>query len=127
MSISLNRTVPILRIFSVDKAKEFYVDYLGFALDWGHSYEANFPEYLQVSRDGVVLHLSEHHGDGTPGAALMIQMAGIDALHEELQAKKYRFARPGIEATSWGARQVKITDPFGNRLMFTEFPPAEKP
>jgi catechol 2,3-dioxygenase-like lactoylglutathione lyase family enzyme len=115
MSISLNRTVPILRIFSVDKAKEFYVDYLGFALDWGHSYEANFPEYLQVSRDGVVLHLSEHHGDGTPGAALMIQMAGIDALHEEL------------EATSWGARQVKITDPFGNRLMFTEFPPAEKP
>src|SRR5687768_17254474 len=27
--------IPVLRVFSVDKAREFYVDFLGFALDFG--------------------------------------------------------------------------------------------
>ena len=27
--------IPVLRIFSVDKAREFYMDFLGFSLDWG--------------------------------------------------------------------------------------------
>ena len=36
MAVAFLKTVPILRIFSVEKAKEFYVDYLGFSLDWEH-------------------------------------------------------------------------------------------
>ena len=28
------RAVPVLRIFDLDKAKEFYVGYLGFKVDW---------------------------------------------------------------------------------------------
>lgn len=38
-----------------------------FRVDWEHRFEPGFPLYLQVSRDGLVLHLSEHHGDGSPG------------------------------------------------------------
>ena len=30
----LKVAIPILRIFSVEKAKEFYVDFLGFGIDW---------------------------------------------------------------------------------------------
>ena len=29
---------PILRIFDEAKAKEFYVDFLGFSVDWEHRY-----------------------------------------------------------------------------------------
>lgn len=112
--------VPILRIFSVEKAKEFYVDFLGFTLDWSHTFEDNFPVYMQVSRGAAVLHLTEHYGEGVPGAALMIDMAGIEAFHAELTAKNYKFAKPGLEPMPWGARIVKVTDPFGNRLTFSE-------
>ena len=33
MSIECIRTIPILRIFSVEKAKEFYIGWLGFKID----------------------------------------------------------------------------------------------
>ena len=34
MPIEFNQTVPILRSFDEAKAREFYVDYLGFKVDW---------------------------------------------------------------------------------------------
>ena len=67
--MSFGKTTPILRIFDEIKAVEFYVDFLGFKIDWQHRFEPNFPLYLQVSRGDCVLHLSEHHGDSTPGSA----------------------------------------------------------
>jgi hypothetical protein len=50
--------IPILRIFSVEKAKEFYVDFLGFTIDWEHRFDDNAPLYAQVSRAGLKLHLA---------------------------------------------------------------------
>lgn len=111
--------IPILRIFSVDKAKEFYLDFLGFTLDWEHRFGDNFPLYAQVSRAGLVLHLSEHHGDATPGSAVFIPVDDIDALHGELSARDYRYAKPGVEDVEWG-RQINVKDPFGNRLCFSQ-------
>ena len=119
-SVVLNEAVPILRIFSVDKAKEFYVDFLGFTLDWEHRFGDNFPLYAQVSKSGVALHLSEHYGDATPGSAVLINMKGIEAFHQGLIAQDYRYAKPGIEDAPWGARTVSLTDPFGNKLTFSE-------
>ena len=112
-------TVPILRIFDKSKAKEFYVGFLGFRVDWEHRFEADLPLYMQASRDGCILHLSEHHGDGSPGAALRIEVADIDELHRELIAKPYQYARPTIEKMPWGTRDMSVHDPFGNRLTFT--------
>ena len=117
---SLNQAIPILRIFSVDKAKEFYLGFLGFTMDWEHRVGENLPLYAQVSRSGIVLHLSEHHGDACPGAATMVMMKGIEDFHRELTATGYRYFKPGIENEPWGARVMKVTDPFGNRLLFTE-------
>lgn len=123
-SVELRTAIPILRIFSVDKAREFYLGFLGFTLDWEHRFGENFPLYAQVSRAGLALHLSEHHGDACPGAAVMIMMQGIDAFHREITATDYRYAKPGLEEEAWGARTIKVTDPFGNRLTFAE--PTEK-
>ena len=80
--------------------------------------EAGLPLYMQISRDGCVIHLSEHHGDATPGAALRIATEGLEDLHRELMAKGYKYARPGIEEMPWG-RDMTLQDPFGNRLTFT--------
>jgi hypothetical protein len=111
--------VPILRTFDEFKAKEFYVDFLGFRIDWEHRFASDLPLYCQVSRMGCVLHLSEHHGDATPGSALRIKVHGLDELHAELKAKTYRHARPSVVQQPWG-RDISITDPFGNRLIFSE-------
>ncbi|WP_425064935.1 glyoxalase superfamily protein [Reyranella sp.] len=118
--IKFGPVIPILRIFDVAKAKEFYLDFLGFAWDWEHRFDDNAPLYAQVSRAGVMLHLSEHHGDGAPGSHITIQTQGIAAFHRELTERKYRYARPGLETQPWGARTVTVGDPFANRLTFSE-------
>ncbi|NEQ42981.1 MAG: VOC family protein [Leptolyngbya sp. SIOISBB] len=117
--MSLAKTTPILRIFDEAKAKEFYVDFLGFQVDWEHRFQPGMPLYCQISRDNCVLHLSEHHGDGSPGAAMRIETDDLDKYQAELLGKEYRYAQPGIEEMPWGSRDMSISDPFGNRLTFT--------
>jgi uncharacterized glyoxalase superfamily protein PhnB len=117
--MSFGNITPILRIFDEAKAKEFYVDFLGFTVDWEHRFEDGFPLYMQVSKDGCVVHLSEHHGDACPGAAIRIATDELDEFCRHLQATEYRYFRPSIEAKPWGSREMSLTDPFGNRLTFT--------
>ena len=114
----LGTITPILRIFDVAKAHEFYIGFLGFEVQFEHRFEDTAPLYTGVSRDGCVLHLSEHHGDGTPGSHIRIETTDIAGLHHELTERKYRFARPGLEETPWKTKEVTVDDPFGNRLTF---------
>ncbi|QBF30978.1 glyoxalase superfamily protein [Thalassococcus sp. S3] len=116
----LSSAIPIIRIFSEDKAREFYVDFLGFQVDWEHRFGDNAPLYMQISRDNVRLHLSEHHGDGSPGVTVFVWMRGIAAYHQELQAKAYRYNRPGLEDAPWDAKVMTVSDPFGNALRISE-------
>lgn len=117
--IAFEQAVPIVRIFDVPKAHEFYLGFLGFSVDWEHRYGDDFPLYTQVSRGGLRLHLSEHAGDATPGCNMCVYMTGIRAFQKELIEKKYRFMRPGLEDE--GTRlEVTVTDPFNNRIRFME-------
>jgi catechol 2,3-dioxygenase-like lactoylglutathione lyase family enzyme len=120
-SISFLRTIPILRIFSVEKAKEFYCGFLGFKVDWEHTFEPDTPVYMQISRGSLRLHLSEHHGDGSPGVHIFVEMPGVEDFHREVSAKGYRYLRPGIQDEFYGARSMNVIDPFGNRISFNEF------
>lgn len=124
-AVRFDDAIPILRIFSVEKAKEFYVDFLGFTIDWEHRFGENFPLYAQISRAGLRLHLSEHHGDASPGSTVFVWMRGIADYHRELHAKDYRYNKPGLEDAPWNARTMEVSDPFGNRLRFSE-PNEEK-
>ena len=120
MTIQFTEVIPILRIFDVAKADEFYLGFLGFTVDWDHRFDENAPLYRQISRDGLVLHLSEHHGDGSPGACLRVMMKGVEAFHREISAKGYRYMRPGIETTEWDTIETGAIDPFGNHIRFCE-------
>lgn len=122
--IAFTGTIPILRIFSLEKARDFYLAYLGFKADWEHRFDPEAPLYQQISRAGLILHLSEHHGDATPGSTVFVPMRGVRAFHAELSAKRYPFLRPGIEAMPWG-EVMQVTDPFGNRIRFCQWPEGE--
>ena len=123
MTISFSKTIPILRMFSVEKAREFYLGFLGFKVDWEHRFEPALPLYMQVSRGDLILHLSEHHGDCTPGAKVFVEMTGVAELHAELAAKNYNYMRPGLEREEWGATTLTVTDPCMNRIIFVERDP----
>lgn len=114
------QTIPILRIFDVAKAREFYIGFLEFTVDWEHTFDGVTPVYMQISRDGLTLHLSEHHGDCCPGSTVFVWMTGIEGFHREITAKNYGYLRPGLETTFYNAKCVEIIDPFGNRIRFNE-------
>ena len=105
---------PIFRIFDEDKAKEFYVGWLGLTVDWEHRFEENLPLYMQVSRGDFVLHLSEHHSDASPGARARVRVGDLDEFHKEITAKRYGYGRTGLETMEWGERCVTVIDPFSN-------------
>ena len=113
---------PILRIFDYDKALAFYLTWLGFRLDWEHR-PADSPAYLQITRGDVTLHLSEHHGDASPGARVLIDdFAQLATFHQHLLAQEYRHNRPALTTPFYDptALEMTVIDPFGNRLTFVE-------
>ncbi len=115
-------TKPIMRVFDEAKAKEFYLGFLGFQLDFEHRFGENFPLYAQVSRAGLVLHLSGHHGDASPGATVVVVTEEIQSYARELAEKNYMYNKPGIEDLPWGL-VMTVTDPFFNRIRFTQARP----
>ena len=122
---TLNHAIPVLRIYDIAKAKEFYVDFLGFQIDWEHRFDDNAPLYMQVSHGDCVLHISGHFGDACPGGAARIPVDDIDTYQQGLLARNYKHARPGTaELMPWGTRDLTITDPSGNRLTFTQLAQA---
>jgi hypothetical protein len=90
---------------------------LGFTLDWEHRFGPDFPLYAQISRSKLVLHLSEHSGDATPGATVYVRVQGLDDLHREFAAKGSKAA---IEPGPSNHRLLQVWDPFSNRLRFAE-------
>ena len=116
----MTATIPIFRIFDYAKALGFYIDWLGFKIDWEHK-PNNAPIYMQISLGDIVLHLTEHHGDCTPGARVYIDgFEGLRQYHRQILDKDYKYNRPGLEVPPWNpdALCMDVIDPFGNRLSF---------
>lgn len=115
-----NAPIPIFRSFDEAKAREFYVDFLGFEVLFEHRFEPDTPLYLSLKFGDCELHVSEHFGDATPGSSVRIPMQDVAGYCATLNAKSYRHARPGFEDQPWGWRDMTINDPFGNRMIFCE-------
>ncbi|MBE8968978.1 VOC family protein [Nostocales cyanobacterium LEGE 12452] len=115
----MSSVIPIFRIFDIPKTLEFYVDWLGFTVDWEHRYGENFPIYMQVSKDDIVFHLSEHYGDACPGSKVYIEYTGdLQAYQKELSRKDYRYYKPCVEKEPGGVT-MELIDPFGNKILFS--------
>ena len=120
------KVIPILRIFDYKKAIEFYIDWLGFKINWEHTFDDNTPVYMEIEKDGLILHLSEHHGDGTPGTNVFVWSSGVEEFHKEIINKKYKYNKPGLEKTFYGSLSVTVIDPFHNQIIFNQKTEEEK-
>jgi len=123
--MEFHKATPIFRIFDEAKTREFYVDFLEFKMDWEHRFDESAPLYCQVSKGDCLIHLSEHHGDCTPGGAIRIPVSDVKAYQQILINKKYKNSRPGVQEQSWRTLEMSIKDPFGNKLIFFENLPLE--
>lgn len=100
-----------------DRTRAFYVDGLGFTVEWTHQFEPNFPVFAEVSRDGLALFLTEHAGDCKVGGACYIVVDDVDALYLEISGRGIKPAEPPEDAP-WGTREMLVVDPDDNRLRF---------
>ena len=111
---------PQFRITSRERSIAFYVDGLGFAIDWEHRFEPGLPVFVQLTRAGQTIFLTEHAGDCRVGGAAYFVVPDVDGCHED-------FARRGAPITDrptdtpWGTREMVVTDPDGNRLRFASW------
>src|SRR5436305_783964 len=83
---------------------------------WEDLFDGQGPVYMQVSRGSLVLHLSEHHGDGTP-EVIYVVATGVGELHAELHAKDHPYLNAGVGPSpgQHGAGAcLSLLDPFGN-------------
>jgi catechol 2,3-dioxygenase-like lactoylglutathione lyase family enzyme len=109
------RVMPTLRMTAYERSKAFYVDHLGFRVDWEHRFEPGFPVFMQVSRDGLAFFLTEHTGDCPVGGLVHLYVPDVDAWFNEFRGKGVAVQEPPDEYLQ-GLRSMTILDPDGNKL-----------
>lgn len=109
--------IPQFRITSAARSLPFYVDGLGFAVDWQHQFEPGFPLFLQLTREGQTLFLTEHTGDCEVGGAVCFVVPDVDACFRLFSANGI-VPTKAPHSTPWKSREMLVTDPDGNRLRF---------
>ena len=112
--------IPSLRILDYDKAVAFYVDVLGFEIDFEWRNEPGLPVYMGIRRGTLHAHLSEYEASGRPGQGrgMTLDVDDADAWYEALKRKGISFERE-IQDQPWGARDFMLHDPFGNLIVVT--------
>lgn len=115
--MALATPIPVLRSVNEEQAWEFYIDFLAFHVDWERRVPQQ-PLYMQISREGSVLHLSSHDDVGLE-AVVRIQVDDLDEFHAELLDRDRRGTIPAIATTPLG-REFTVHDPFRNRLTFAQ-------
>ena len=114
----MERAYPVLRIDDYEEAKRYYLDFLGFSIDFEWRHAEGLPAYMGVSRGGIALHLTEHRGDVAGPGAAYLQVESVHDLHGELKRKKSDLTEELIDQ-AWGSTELKLVDPFENQLTFT--------
>ena len=118
----LKRAVPLLHVSSSAEAEDFYCNRLGFRRHFAYRVDETKadPCFLGLSRDGVWLHVSSFSGDGVPGSLVYLLVDDVNALHAELGAQGVTIDAGHPIDQDWGNREMYLSDPFGNRIRFTQ-------
>ena len=99
---------PVFRVQNVRASIDYYVNKLGFKLDWEAS-----PGFASVSRDRCGIFLCE--GDqGHPGTWVWIGVGDAEALYEEYRNRGARIRHPPTNY-AW-AYEMQVEDLDGNVL-----------
>ncbi|MEA2693963.1 MAG: hypothetical protein QOJ16_3350 [Acidobacteriota bacterium] len=107
---TLGRITPILRVTDLEASVAYYVERLGFSIQWRADPVAS------VGRDGAALMLCA--GDqGQAGAWVWGSTSDVDALYAEFQRRGARLRHPPTNYP-WGSRECQVSDPDGHVLRF---------
>jgi predicted lactoylglutathione lyase len=106
----IENVIPILRVEDLEVSRRYYIETLGFALDWDHE-----GEMISVSRNGKAIMLCERE-QGRAGTWLWIGIDDADALFAEFSAKGAQIRTPP-QNFSW-AYEFTVEDPDGHVLRF---------
>lgn len=108
--VDLGSAVPILRVENLDASVAYYIERLGFELQW------RWEPLASVGRGRTSIMLSE--GDqGQPGTWVWIAAGDVDELYAELIQRGARVRHPPTNYP-WGSRECQVTDPDGHVLRF---------
>jgi catechol 2,3-dioxygenase-like lactoylglutathione lyase family enzyme len=109
-------------VSDVDRAKEFYVDKVGFNADYDHQVNEQI-RFVQLTPPGSPCSISIGTGlaDSEPGSTRGLQMVIADAhaAHKELSARGVDVS--DVDEQPWG-KFVHFSDPDGNGWSLQELP-----
>ena len=111
----MQNVFPTLRITDYEQSKSFYVDGLSFVIDWEHRFEPQFPVFIQITRGGLSLYLSQHEGDCQVGGLVHLYVPSVDEWYTDLQRRGVSVKEPPSESLK-GLRDMTVVDPDGNQL-----------
>ena len=119
----MEAAIPHLRILDYRAAVVFYVDALGFEIDFEWRNAPDLPVYMGICRGALYAHLSEYEASGPPGEGrgMTLAVADADAWYEALERKQIAIERE-IQTQPWGARDFILLDPFGNTIVVSSTP-----
>lgn len=110
----MERAVPVLPVGDLQRARDFYVEKLGFKVSWQWT-EDGANGLLGVERGGIRLTLDCPMSGHGRDACVSLEVESADAYYNEWLANGVPMKRPP-EDESWGARTFDVTDPFGNTI-----------
>ena len=113
----LESTISTFRVKDASASEAFYRDLLGFTKTWEDNPGDGSPVFIEVKRDAVAIHLSEHAGDGPECVSIYVNVTDAAALHREFESKQAPIASPP-ESMPWGETVFVVEDPDGNILRF---------
>ena len=103
------------------EGRAFYVDYLGFEVDWECRFNPDAPVFMQVRLGDAHIHLDGHATDDSPKSQVNIPVLGLRNYCDLLIAKGARYPKPCIEDVRYVGRptDMNVEDPFGNLMIFS--------
>lgn len=124
LTVDFAQIVPTLRIGAYSDAVAFYVEWLGFNLDWEWREDPDQPVIMHISRNGQGMFLNEYEV-GVFGAQLLVRVTDLEAYAAELCTRRADSATVFLEPPN-EIPSLRFTDPFGNYIGFQELPAADQ-
>lgn len=117
---NIRQITPFMHVRKLADAKAFFVDLLGFAVDFEQ------PGYMYVERDGVAIRVlesdeQEKAGGGTRAFRYYVDVEDVDAIYRELKPKLDKLPPGDVHGPAdkpYRQRELCILAPDGDVFVF---------
>ena len=101
----LQRAIPVLASLDLEATQRFYAEKLGFER------VSRYPDYAISARDGVQVHFwLTDDADIAKSTACRIDVAGIEALYEQMTAAGVVHPNGPLREQPWGMKEFAVLD-----------------